>query len=141
VKRIWASKLRRDFIRYALVGSGSNLAGFLLYALFITIGISPILTISIFYPIYIGLTFYLNKEWSFGHTGSIPASAVKYVIAYAGCYVINVVALKFFSGYLGYSPLIVQAIAAVVIALLLFLAQKFWVFRTRVISAPPAKTV
>ena len=70
-----------------------------------------------------------------------PIQAVKYVIAYAGCYGINVAALKFFNGYLGYSHLVVQAIAVVVFALLLFLTQKFWVFRTRGISAPPAETV
>jgi putative flippase GtrA len=44
--------------------------------------------------------------------------------------------LKFFNGYLGYSHLIVQAIAIVVIALLLFLAQKFWVFRVQGASFP-----
>ncbi|KUG24599.1 hypothetical protein ASZ90_005593 [hydrocarbon metagenome] len=43
----------------------------------------------------------------------------------------NVVMLKFFSGYLGYSPLVVQVIAVMIIALLLFLTQKLWVFRVR----------
>jgi len=44
--------------------------------------------------------------------------------------------LKFFNGYLGYSHLIVQAIAIVVIAVLLFLAQKMWVFRAQDGSFP-----
>lgn len=121
-------------MRYAAVGGAMNIFGFLLYVLFTTLGISPVLTISIFYPIYIGLAFYLNKKWTFNHKGHIPTSAVRYLIAYVGCYVLNVIVLKLFSGYLGYSHLVVQAMAILVIALLLFLAQKYWVFRVRGVS-------
>ncbi len=129
-------KWPKELIRYAAVGAATNVFGFLLYALFTTLGVSPVLTISIFYPIYTGLAFYLNKKWSFNHKGRISATAVRYMIAYIGCYVLNVTVLKYFSGYLGYSPLVVQAVAVFVIALLLFLAQKYWVFRTRGISIP-----
>ncbi len=129
-------KLSKEFIRYVIVGAALNGFGFLLYALFTALGVSPVLTISIFYPIYIGLAFYLNKKWSFSHQGRISSSAVKYLIAYVGCYVLNVAGLKFFSGYLGYSHLIVQAIAIPVCAVLLFVAQKYWVFRIQRIAVP-----
>jgi putative flippase GtrA len=124
-------KWPKEFIRYAVVGAATNVFGFLLYVLFTKLGVSPVLTISIFYPVHVGTAFYLNKKWSFSHKGRISTSAVRYLIAYAGCYVLNVAMLKFFNGYLGYSHLIVQAIAVVIIALLLFLAQKLWVFRVR----------
>jgi putative flippase GtrA len=129
-------KWSKEFVRYAVVGAATNVFGFLLYVLFTTLGVSPVLTISIFYPIHIGLAFYLNKKWSFSHKGRISTSAVRYLITYVGCYVLNVAVLKFFSGYLGYFHLVVQAIAMIVIALLLFLAQKCWVFRMRGISIP-----
>lgn len=121
-------KLSKEFIRYSVVGAATNIFGFLLYALLTTLGVNPVLTISIFYPIHIGLAFYLNKKWSFSHKGRISTSAVRYLVAYAGCYVLNVGILGFFNGYLGYSHLVVQVIAIVIIALLLFLAQKYWVF-------------
>ena len=127
----------KEFVRYAVIGATTNVFGFLLYVLFTTLGISPVLTISIFYPIHIGLAFFLNKKWTFSHEGRISNSAVKYLIAYLGCYVLNVYVLKFFSAYLGYSHLIVQAIAILVIAILLFLAQKYWVFRVRSSSSVP----
>jgi len=129
-------KWPKEFIRYAVVGATANIFGFLLYALFTELGVSPVLTISIFYPVHIGIAFYLNKRWSFNFKGRLSASAVRYLAAYAGCYGLNVAMLKFFNGYLGYSHLIVQAIAIVVIALLLFLAQKFWVFRVQGASFP-----
>ena len=122
-------KWSKEFIRYACVGAATNVVGFLLYALFTALDLSPVLTISIFYPIYIGLAFSLNKKWSFSHQGHISTSAVRYLIAYVGCYVLNVTALKYFNGYWGYSHLLVQAAAVVVIVPLLFLTQKLWVFR------------
>jgi putative flippase GtrA len=129
-------KWPKEFIRYAVVGAAANIFGFLLYALFTELGVSPVLTISIFYPVHIGIAFYLNKRWSFNFKGRLSASAVRYLAAYAGCYGLNVAMLKFFNGYLGYSHLIVQAIAIVVIAVLLFLAQKMWVFRAQDGSFP-----
>ncbi len=129
-------KWPKEFIRYAAVGVAANLFGFLLFALFTEVGVSPVLTISIFYPLHIGIAFYFNKKWSFRFHGHLSASAIRYLIAYAGCYLLNVAMLKFFNGFLGYSHLIVQAIAIVFIALLLFVAQKFWVFRTPDSSVP-----
>lgn len=129
-------KWPKEFIRYAAVGVAANVCGFLLYALFTELGVSPVLTISIFYPVHIGIAFYLNKKWSFNFRGRLSASAVRYITAYVGCYVLNVAMLKFFNGYLGYSHLYVQAAAVVVIALLLFLIQKLWVFKERGHSVP-----
>lgn len=127
-------KLPKDLIRYGAVGVSNSALGFLLYVLFTKLGASPVLTISIFYPIHIGLAFYLNKKWSFSHKDRIPAPVVRYLIAYLGCYFLNVTVLKFFSGYLGFSHLVVQAIAIFVFAFLLFLIQKYWVFRTQGIT-------
>ena len=129
-------KWPKEFFRYAVVGFAANVSGFLLFALFTAFGVSPVLTISIFYPVHIGIAFFFNKKWSFRFHGHLSGSAVRYLIAYAGCYVLNVAMLKFFNGFLGYSHLIVQAAAVVVIALLLFLAQKFWVFRAPDSSIP-----
>lgn len=127
-------KWPKELIRYGAVGAGTNVFGFLLYVLFTTLGASPVLTISIFYPIRIGLAFCLSKKWSFSHKGRISTSAIRYLIAYVGCYVLNVAVLKFFSGYLGFSHLVVQALAILIFAMLLFLVQKCWVFRTQGIS-------
>lgn len=122
-------KISKEFVRYALVGVARNGLGYLLYFLFTTLGVSPILYITISYPVHLGLGYYFNKKWSFNHTGRISTSAMRYLIAYIACYVLNVAALKFFNGYLGYSHLIVQAVAILTIAFLLFLVQKYWVFR------------
>lgn len=122
-------KWSKEFIRYAIVGAVTNVSGFLLYVLLTTLGVTPILTISLFYPIHIGSAFYLNKKWSFSHEGRISALAIRYLISYIGCYILNVAALKYFDGYLGFSHVTVQAVAVLIIIPLLFVTQKLWVFR------------
>ncbi len=126
--------IKKQFIRMVIVGLCTNGAGFLLFILVTSLGVSPILTISIFYPINIGLSFYYNKAWSFGHHGHLAVSAKKYLIVYCGCYILNVIILAFFNSYLGFSHLVVQFIALFPIALLLFVAQRYWVFRTQATS-------
>lgn len=122
---------RKQFIRYVIVGLFSNIAGFLIYVLVTSLGISPILTISISYLIYICLTFYFNKKWSFAHHGQRTTTAMKYFTVYCVSYVLNVILLAYFNSYLGFSHIVVQAGAVVPIAALIFLMQKYWVFRTQ----------
>jgi putative flippase GtrA len=126
----------KQFASYAIIGLVSNGLGFLCFAALTWLGMGPASAISIVYLGCVALTFIFNKSLSFNHKGRISTSAVKYLFSYSACYVLNVAVLKFFSGYLGYSHLAVQAIAIFVIALLLFIAQKFWVFRTPDISIP-----
>ena len=128
--------LTKQFASYAIIGLTTNGLSFLGFALLTWLKLSPVYAISIIYPVHITLTFILNKSWTFSHEGSISTSAVRYLIAYVGCYGLNVAALKFFNGYLGYSHLIVQAIAILVFALLLFVALKYWVYRVQNISIP-----
>jgi putative flippase GtrA len=121
--------LTKQFTIYAMIGLTTNVLSYLGFALLTWLGLTPEGAISIIYPVHITLTFLLNKSWTFGHDGHIPASAVRYLIAYAACYVLNVAALKYFNGYCGHSHLLVQAAAVAVLVPLLFIAQKLWVFR------------
>jgi putative flippase GtrA len=118
-----------EFVRYLVVGVATNGGGYLLFALLTALGIGSVAAISILYPIQIALAFLLNKRWTFGHQGKTRATVVKYLVALVVCYLLNVAALKLFAGYLGFSHLIVQACALVVLGGLLFVAQRYWVFR------------
>jgi putative flippase GtrA len=129
IKMIWT----RQFALYIIIGLTVNGLGFLFFAARTWLGLSPEFSISILSPVYIVLTFIFNKSWSFNHQGRISTSAIRYLTIYVCCYILNVAVLKF-SGYLGYSHLIMQAVAMSVFALLLFLAQKYWVFRNQGVS-------
>jgi len=123
--------LTKQFVSYVIIGLIANGLFFLFFAVLTWMGLSPEFTISILYPVYIALTFIFNKSWSFNHKGHISMTAIKYLIAYFCCYVLNVAELKLFVGYIGYSHLIVQAVVIPVNALLLFLTQKHLIFKTQ----------
>ena len=128
-------KWRTEFIRFALTGITTNALALCGFYLLVLVGIDPLIVVSIFYVLSVSLAFVLNKQWSFSHTGDFGTSAVRYVFVYFICYILNMFALDYFSKQQGYPPMIVQSIAVIIAAVLLFLAQKFWVFRSNKITA------
>lgn len=74
-------------------------------------------------------TFILNKCWTFGYQDVEKSIIAKYAIIYGGAYLTNLVALTFFVDYLGFSHEIVQGILIPLVAALLFMLQRYWVFR------------
>lgn len=125
---------RRQFIRYAITGMIANAFSFLSYVALTWLGLSPVLTISIIYPAHLAFAFLVNKSWSFNNHGYISAPLIKYLISYISCYLLNVIILKYFSGYLGFSHLSTQAVSILIFAVLLFLVQKYWVFKASSLS-------
>jgi putative flippase GtrA len=81
-------------------------------------------------------TFLANKYWSFQHRGYLSASFFRYLLIYVFAYAINLAAMIELVDRRGYSDRIVQGVMIVVIAGLLFGAQKFWVFRERDARTP-----
>jgi len=128
-------KWRTEFIRFALTGITTNALALCGFYLLVRVGIDPLIVVSIFYVLSVSIAFVLNKQWSFSHTGDLGMSAVRYVVAYFICYILNMFALDYFSKQQGYPPMIVQSIAVIIAAVLLFLAQKFWVFRSSKMTA------
>jgi putative flippase GtrA len=84
---------------------------------------------SLMYGVGVIQTFYFQRRWTFAHDGRFSASLTRYLLAYALCYLGNLATLAWFVDVLGYRHEEVQAWAIVGFAILLFLLQKFWVFR------------
>ena len=107
-----------QFVRYALVGLASN-------ALLYVVGVLQ--------------TFLFNKRWSFRHGGMHGPAFVRYCAAYVIGYVVNFVALLLLVDRLGWPHQLVQGVMIVLLALMLFALQKFWVFRpTRSYASEPS---
>jgi putative flippase GtrA len=116
-------------LRYIIVGVVSNAGLYCLYLIATRFGIGYKSAMSLVYAIGVFQTFYLQRRWTFSHSGRISASLSRYLFAYALCYLGNLATLAWFVGVLGWRHEAVQAAAIVGFALILFLLQKFWVFR------------
>lgn len=123
------SALHRQLIRYAVVGLMSNLLCYFVYLGLTRLGMDPKLAMSILYFVGVLQTFVFNRNWTFKHSGAQRAVFSRYCAAYAGGYVLNLSVLYVFVDLYGYPHQAIQGMMILILAAMLFVAQKFWVFR------------
>lgn len=124
--------------RYGVIGLGSNAVLFFAYLVLTSVGVESKVAMTCLYALGVAQTFYLNKRWSFRHDGTHGAALVRYCLSYVLGYVVNLLALMVFVDWLGHPHQIVQGALVLALAVMLFLLQKFWVFRPN--SSLPATT-
>ena len=120
-----------QFVRYAIVGVVSNIILFVLYLLFTFYGLGPKLSMSILYATGVLQTFFVNRRWTFQYIGESYSEFIRYCLSYVFGYVVNILALIVCVDTIGWPHQIVQGCMIVVLAVLLFCLQKFWVFRSQ----------
>ena len=123
-------KAHSQFLRFAIVGCVSNAVLFLMYLALTTLGMGHKVAMSALYLVGIMQTFVFNKRWSFKYKGAVPTALFRYWIVYASGYLLNLSVLMILVDHLGFPHQMVQGIMILVLAVLIFLAHKFWVFRT-----------
>lgn len=119
-----------QLFRYAFVGVMSNAAGYLVYLLFTHLGATPKLTMSCLYAAGAAIGFFGNRSLTFAYNGAMMGAGIRYLTAHSVGYFINLSILVVFVDNLGFAHQIVQAVAILVVAAFLFIAFKFFVFRT-----------
>jgi len=128
-KRKRLSGWRLQSLRFGIVGLVSNVALYLLYLLLAKVGIDPKLVVSILYVVGLSWTFVFNKRWSFLHRGDWGKTGVRYFSLYGGLYLTNILALILFVDLLELPHAFVQAGVVMVFIPIVFLLQRYWVFR------------
>lgn len=121
-------QIQQQFIRYAVVGLAANVLAYLIYLALTFLGLGHKLAMTLVYGASVLQTFVLNKKWSFDFAGATNTALMRYVVAYAGGYVVNFLALWLLVDISGWPHQWVQAVMIVVVAILLFTAQRYWVF-------------
>lgn len=124
-----------QFIRYATVGLASNIVLYLAYLALTTAGVESKLAMTLLYVLGVVQTFAFNKRWSFRHGGLRGPAFVRYCASYALGYLINLGVLLVLVDRLGYPHQVVQGVVILALAILLFLLQKYWVFRPAATSS------
>ncbi len=127
----WLSKLfTAELLRYAIVGLTLNAIGYLVYLAITNTGLSPIATVSIFYPLSVLAGYFSHRRHTFRHdsSGLHGLTLIRYIVVYAAGYLINIWLLEYLHGVLGYPHQWVQAAAIFIVAGFLFVALKFFVF-------------
>ena len=114
---------------YGFVGIASNLAGYMVYLLVTYLGATPKITMSLLYGVGAAAGFWGNRNITFSHKGKLLATGARYFIAHCIGYTINLVILVIMVDKFGYAHQMVQAAAVFIVAIFLFLALKYFVFK------------
>lgn len=133
--RLRSNETARQLIKYSCVGVLSNTAGYLIYLLLTYFGTQPKLAMTVLYATGATFGFFGNRNVTFSHSDRIIGPGVRYVLAHTFGYLLNLAILAVFVDRLGFSHQVVQAAAIVLVAAFLFIAFKFFVFKSRPATA------
>ena len=128
------SDWRAQSLRYLISGALANLALYAAYVGATALGAAPKPAMSVLFLLGILLSFVLNKNWAFAYAGPSRRALPRFALAYGAAYFLNLGLLALFADRLGWPHQLVQAAALGINAGLLFLAQRYWIFRAA--SAP-----
>jgi putative flippase GtrA len=123
-----AMEFHKQFIRYALIGLVSNGAIYVIYLFITRIGMGAKLAMSLLYCVGVLQTFFFNRKWSFRFGGAATPAFIRYLAAYAGGYFFNLLALILLVDRAGFPHQLIQGVMIFVVAVVLFVAQRYWVF-------------
>lgn len=119
----------KQFIRYVLVGLASNVVIYGFYLMLTRFGMGPKTAMSLLYCLGVLQTFVFNKQWSFRFNGAATPALVRYATAYLIGYVIQLFSLMVLVDQMGLPHQLVMGSLILIMAVFLFVVQKFWVFR------------
>jgi putative flippase GtrA len=120
--------VRAQFIRYVLIGLLLNAALYATYLLLTWWIMSRETAMTITFSVGTLLSFLANRSLTFRHRGDRLAALRRFLACYAILYFVDFIALWVFAGHMGVPHQIVQGCVVLVLPLLAFIAQKYWVF-------------
>ncbi len=120
--------LRIQAMKYILIGIYSNIFLYCIYIFLTKIGAGHKLAMTFLYLIGMLQTYFLNKYWTFENRNRILKNLWRYILAYGAIYIINLIMLFYFVDVVNLNHVVVQGALIIILAIFLFLLQKYWVF-------------
>lgn len=117
-----------QILRYGIIGLASNGLGYLAYLGLTGLGMPPKATMTGLYATATAIAFFGNRTLTFGHDGCIGLAAFRFALVYLAGWVLNLTLLFVFVDFLGHPHWLVQGIAILIVAAILYLLQLCFVF-------------
>jgi len=126
MERRW--RTLRQLFRYGAVGLVVNVSGYAIYLLVTWLWLEPKVAVTALYPIGVLSGYFGHARYSFAYQGGATSGLTRYLIAHALGYGTNLALLYMFVDLLHFPHQIVQAAAIFVVAVVLYLLYRFFVF-------------
>jgi putative flippase GtrA len=120
-----------QFVRFLVVGGTNTLIGLLvIYAALGLVGLGEVAANAVGYAAGLGASFLLNKAWTFRYSGPVLHALLRFLLAFAASYLLNLATLWGLIHGWGVNGYLAQAIAVVPYTVSFFLLSKILVFRS-----------
>ena len=117
-----------QIVRYGVVGVLNNLLGYLIYLFLTWLWLDPKIAVTLLYPIGATTAYFGHARYAFSYQGHITHGFARYAAAHVIGYGANIFLLYLFVDILQYPHQLVQAAAIFVVAGILFLLFRYFVF-------------
>ncbi len=118
----------KQFAKYLAVGVLSNGLAYGLYLGIVQAGVNPILSMTMVYILASSVAFNANWRWTFRSEVNLSRSAIRYVASQIIGYVTNLLLLAGLYYVLGVPHHLAQIMGIGVVAIQLFLLNRYYVF-------------
>ena len=118
--------LNDRFVRFLLVGFLNTCFGYCLYAIFILVGLSPTVSVTVAYWLGVAFNFFTTGRVVFGNSN--VSRLPRFFLAYGLAYAANLLVLSMFLHF-GLHPLAAQAASLPPVVVFTFLLLRGFVFR------------
>lgn len=129
--------IARQAASFVLVGLSINASLYAAYLLLTHTLLDSSAAMTVTYCSGVVVGFLLNRRFTFGFEGERAAAFLRYVGAYLLGYVFNLAGLWLLADRCRIPHEIVQGWMILAVAVLMFLLQKYWVFRIRASESSP----
>lgn len=116
--------------RYSLSGALNTVAGFSTIFGLTALGFQPYAANAAGYLVGLVLGFFVSRRFVFRHEGKMSSQGARYLMAFAICFVINLLVLRF-ALQAGFHEMLAQALSTAVYIVAMFLALRLFVFHHR----------
>lgn len=117
-----------QLIRYVIVGVLSNLVGYLIYIGVTWFGVEPKITVSLLYPIAVLVAYFGHVRFTFADSENPSGGVFRYIFAHVVGFIMNLSLLYTLHDLMGFPHQFVQLLAIFLVAGVLFLLFKYYVF-------------
>lgn len=120
-------RINNSLTRYAVVGILNNVFAYLFFLMLYSYTGLIYLSSSFAFIVAVFTSFLAHKRFSFAFQGARASAAYKYAIAYLIGFISNIFLLSLLRNFIHFA-LIVQGVSMVIVALELYLLNRFYVF-------------
>jgi len=120
-------------VRYVLVGVANTFVGLsVIYAAMYFLHVSDGLANSLGYLVGVIVSFVLNRNWTFGHTGSIAPALVRFVGVLVVAYFANLATVLVLIDALGVNRYVAQAAGVLPYTAVGYFGSRYFAFHSRI---------